>query len=144
MPVREFHDLAADRSRWIGNGFRFAAVMNIGGVLLFSLAFTNARLSALDPAVFSRFGLVCIVLWGLAYLAASEVYPQVPGIVAVFALEKLVYVIAWLGWMRVHAPELPRLFGTDPLTATFYAIYGPNDLVFGLFFAYVAARNRRR
>lgn len=127
--------------RW---GFRVAGLVNVVGVLVFSLAFTNERLSALDPVAFSRFGLVAIILWGLAYLAAAEA-PGRPGgwLALVFAVEKLVYVASWVAWMRGHAGELPALFSGAPLTAIFYAIYGPLDLLFAAFFASVARRRLR-
>jgi hypothetical protein len=128
----------------IVNGFRLAAAMNIGGVLLFSLGLTNERLIGLSPVVFSRFGLACIILWGLAYLAAGPHHERLPLLAGVFALEKLLYVGTWLLWMREHGGQLPALFSESPLTATFYAIYGPNDLLFGAFFTYVAFRAARR
>jgi hypothetical protein len=119
-------------------GFQAAGLVNVAGVLLFSLGFTNASLVAWSPVVFSRFGLVCIVLWGLAYLAVARSYTQVPLLVLVFALEKLVYTATWVDWMRRFGSEWPRLWSESPLTAVFYAIYGPNDLLFGIFFAWVA------
>src|SRR5262249_1208001 len=70
-------------------GFRAAAFVNVAGILLFSLGLTNTALIARNPVVFSRFGLVCIMLWGLAYLAVARAYAQVPLLVAVFAVEKL-------------------------------------------------------
>jgi len=124
-------------------GFRLAAAANVLGVLVFSLGFTNRQLTSLSPVVLSRFGLVSIVLWGLAYLAISEAADRVPGLVAVFALEKLVYVVTWIVWMGRFGAELPRIFSEAPLAATFMAIYGPNDLLFGLFFAVVAWRGLR-
>ena len=133
MPLRN------QPSRWIPAGFVLAGVANIGGVLLFSLGFSNARLGELSPLVLSPFGLLCIMLWGLAYLSVAGGYRHVPWLVAVFALEKFAYVYTWVDWMRQHAEQLPALFGESPLTAVFFVIYGPNDLLFGLFFATVAA-----
>ncbi len=121
-------------------GFRLAAAANIGGVLLFSQAFSNDRFISLSPVVFSRFGLLSIMLWGLAYLAVASVYDRVPYLLAVFAAEKGLYVATWLVWIRSHGGELPDLFAVSPLTATFYLIYGPTDLLFGFFFAFVALR----
>lgn len=126
-------------SPWIPLGFVLAGVANIGGVLLFSLGFSNARLTELSPVVLSPFGLLCIVLWGLAYLSVARGYRRVPWLVAVFALEKLIYAYTWVDWMREHGAQLPGLFADSPLTAVFFVIYGPNDLLFGLFFAAVAA-----
>lgn len=124
-------------------GFRLAAASNVLGVLIFSMGFSNDRLVSESPVVFSRFGLVCIVLWGLAYLATAKAAELVPALAAVFALEKLVYSVTWFAWLGEHGASFPRLFSESPLTATFYAIYGPNDILFGLFFAYVAIRGLR-
>jgi hypothetical protein len=125
-------------------GFQAAGLVNVLGVLLFSKAFTNEALISRSPAVFSRFGLVCVVLWGLAYLAVARRYPHVPLLVAVFAVEKFVYTGTWLSWISRSGAELPRLFTESPLAATFYAIYGPNDFLFGVFFAVVAMREMAR
>jgi hypothetical protein len=125
-------------ARSVSLGFQAAAFVNVAGILLFSLAFTNQALISHSPVVFSRFGLVCIVLWGLAYLAVARTYAHVPALVAVFALEKLAYVATWVDWMSRFGAEWPRLWSESPLTAVFYASYGPNDLAFGLFFAWVA------
>jgi hypothetical protein len=122
-------------------GFRLAGLVNVVGILVVSRGFTNATLVSRSPIVFSRFGLVCILLWGLAYLAVAREHARVPLLVAVFALEKLVYVLTWLSWMFRFGSELPRLFAESPLTGVFYAIYGPNDLLFGIFFAFVAGRS---
>jgi hypothetical protein len=125
-------------------GFQAAGLVNVAGVLLFSKAFTNDALIARSPVVFSRFGLVCIILWGLAHLAVARRYQQVPLLVAVFAVEKFVYTGTWFSWMHRFGSELPRLFSESPLAAAFYAIYGPIDLLFGIFFAVVAMREMGR
>ncbi len=52
----------------------FAAVaMNIGGVLLFSKGLTNEAINEGDPVVMSNFGLVMIMVWGLAYAGAAAI-----------------------------------------------------------------------
>ncbi|MDA7863098.1 hypothetical protein N9953_02090 [Akkermansiaceae bacterium] len=52
----------------------FAAVaMNIGGVLLFSKGLTNEAINEADPVVMSNFGLVMIMVWGLAYAGAAAI-----------------------------------------------------------------------
>lgn len=127
----------------INLGFKIAAAVNILGILVFSLGFTNEQLVALSPVVASRFGLICIMLWGFAYLAVANTYQYVPALIGVFAIEKLVYVVTWLIWMQEFSHDLPRIYVESPLTATFYAIYGPNDFLFCLFFAYVAIKFRR-
>ncbi len=132
-----------DSSPWIRHGFVAAGAVNILGVMLFSKGMTNDYLSGLDPQVFSSFGLKVIMLWGLAYLAVAGCYREARWVVAVFALEKLLYVAAWVIWMSEHGSELPVIFETSPLTWTFYVIYGPNDLLFGVFFAWVFFRARK-
>ena len=74
---------------WIPKGFLLAGAVNFGGVLLFSQGLTNAYLSELYPQVFSTFGLVVILLWGLAYVATAGIYRQARWLVGVFAVEKL-------------------------------------------------------
>ena len=54
-------------------GFIAAGLMNIGGVLLFSRAFTNSAINIADPVVMSNFGLLMIVVWGLAYIGAAMI-----------------------------------------------------------------------
>ena len=139
-------------SPWIKHGFVAAGAVNILGVLLFSKGFTNAYLSELDPQVFSTFGLKVIIVWGLAYLAVGDSYragrspgerPAKHWIVGVFALEKLLYFAAWVIWMSEHGSELGAIFARSSLTGTFLVIYGPNDLLFAVFFAWVFFRARR-
>jgi len=125
---------------WIRHGFVAAGAVNILGVMLFSKGLTNTYLSELDPQVFSSFGLKVILLWGLAYLAVAKTYRAAKWIVAVFALEKLLYFAAWMIWMSAHRADLPAIFEVSPLTGAFFAIYGPSDLFFALFFAWVFFR----
>ena len=124
-------------------GFIAAGLANILGVLIFSLGFTNTLLTTLSPVVFSTFGLISIILWGLAYLAVARAYPHVPYLVLVFVIEKLVYVITWVQWLAQSGQTLPGLFTQSPLTAAFFALYGLNDLAFGLFFAVIAVKTWR-
>lgn len=119
-------------------GFWLAGAYNVFGMLLFSRFFMNPLLAAVDPAVFSWLGQVAIVLWGLAYWAVASTYHRVPKLIAVFAVEKLVYVLAWLYWLSGKAQTLPAIASESMLTAVFFAVYGAGDLVFGLFFAWTA------
>ena len=132
-----------DDSPWIRHGFVAAGAVNILGVMLFSKGLTNAYLSELDPQVFSPFGLKVILLWGMAYLAVAKIYRQAKWVVAVFAIEKLLYFAAWAIWMTAHHAQLPTIFEASPLTGTFFAFYGPSDLFFGLFFAWVFFKARK-
>ena len=116
-------------------GFITAGLMNIGGVLLFSRAFTNTAINNADPVVMSNFGLVMIVVWGAAYLAAAGIKSSVKYLAGVFALEKLVYVVVWVVWLSNNS--LAQLYPQDLFAGVFFSIYGLNDFVFMLFFAWV-------
>lgn len=116
-------------------GFIAAAMMNIGGVLIFSRAFTNSVINEFDPVVMSNFGLLMIVVWGLAYLGAASITSGVKWLAGAFAIEKLVYVVAWLLWFKDHS--LGAVYEQDLFAGIFYSIYGLNDFVFMLFFAWV-------
>lgn len=117
------------------NGLIAAAVMNIGGVLIFSRAFTNVAINNADPVVMSNFGLVMIVVWGLAYLGAAAIDSNIKWLVSAFAIEKLVYVVVWVIWHSENS--LTQLYATDVFAGIFYSIYGINDFLFMLFFARV-------
>lgn len=117
----------------VKTGFIVAGVMNIGGVLLFSRAFTNTAINNADPVVMSNFGLIMIVVWGGAYIAAATISSSVKWLTGVFALEKLVYVAAWVTWLANNSLE--QLYAKDFFAGVFFSIYGLNDFVFMLFFA---------
>lgn len=123
-------------------GFWAAGAFNVLGVLVFSRAGTNTYLSELYPDVFGQFGLLCVVLWGLAYVAAGGKRLPTAELSAVFALEKTVYVGTWVVWLSRHGGMLSAIWDRDPFTATFYVLYGAGDLAFGLFFAWAACRAR--
>ena len=116
-------------------GLIAAGLMNIGGVLVFSRGFTNTAINQADPVVMSNFGLLMIVVWGLAYLGAATVTSGVRWIAGAFALEKLVYVVVWFQWLSANSLE--DLYAKDVWAGVFFSIYGANDLVFMLFFAWV-------
>jgi hypothetical protein len=129
----------------IRNGYLVAGLVNLGGVLFFSKGFTNADLAPLYPEVFSNFGLVLILLWGLAYLSVHRRWKENVHLALVFALEKLCYIIVWVYWMSRHGSELPEILGRSPLSGIFLIVYGPNDFIFMLIFvaAYAMARRDR-
>lgn len=131
-------------NRWVTGGFLLAGGVNVLGTLAVSAGFTNRTLTSLDPVVFSNFGLVAIMLWGLAYVAVSRSYYHVPYLVMVFALEKLVYTILWIKWISRFGDQLQGISSDAPLTALFYRIYGPLDFSFGVFFACVAISTLRQ
>ncbi|MGF1788584.1 hypothetical protein L4D00_22565 [Photobacterium swingsii] len=116
-------------------GFIAAALMNIGGVMVFSRALTNTVINQFDPVVMSNFGLLMIMIWGLAYLGAAFITSSVKWLAAAFAIEKLVYVIAWLIWITNNS--LSAVYDQDLFAGMFYSIYGLNDFVFMVFFAWV-------
>lgn len=119
----------------IKQGFVIAGLMNFS-VLVFSRGFTNEAINTADPVVMSNFGLLIIVLWGLAYIAAAKVdISNIKWLAAVFAVEKLVYGLVWIIWQLNNS--LSDLYATDAFAGIFYTIYGFNDLMFMLFFAYV-------
>ena len=116
-------------------GLFVAGAMNIGGVLVFSRAFTNKAINDADPVVMSNFGLVMIAVWGLAYIGAAAIASNIRWLIGAFALEKLVYVIVSFNWLLVNS--LSQLYSKDFMAGMFYSIYGLNDLAFLLFFASV-------
>ncbi|APC18635.1 hypothetical protein BLL42_24070 [Pseudomonas frederiksbergensis] len=124
----------------VRNGLIAAALINIGGVLVFSRAFTNVAINNADPVVMSNFGLLMIVVWGLAYLGAAAINSNIKWLVGAFAIEKAVYVVAWVMWLSKNSLE--PLYSTDVFAGAFYSIYGINDLVFMLFFAWVFLSQR--
>ena len=124
----------------IALGFILAGAWNVLGLLTFSKFFTNRMLAAIDPDVFSWLGQVAIVLWGLAYWSVAKSYQYVPWLLVVFFLEKMIYGVTWLRWIIAKRKTLPKIASESFLTATFFSIYGAGDLVFGLFFGWLALR----
>lgn len=120
-------------------GFVLAAVYN-SGILIFSKGLGD-DLGAVDP-LFSPAGCVAVLLWGAAYLALGWRYDVAPALSLVFCVEKAFYGIRWLDWMSDHGAELGAMRAVDPLTASFFAMYGVGDLVFMVFFGWVAWRWR--
>lgn len=126
----------------IKRGFIAAGLINVVGVLVFSRVFTNEVLNEADPVVMSNFGLLIIAIWGLAYIAVARNIKYVRSLAAVFAIEKFVYTAVWLLWMKNHSSTLGEIFKKDFLVGIFYSIYGINDAIFMLFFAWVFFRLR--
>ena len=119
----------------IRNGLIAAGLMNIMGVLLFSRALTNNAIFEADPVVMSKFGLVMIMIWGLAYIGAATITSGIKWLAAAFAMEKLVYVVVWINWLSDNS--LGQLYSKDMFAGVFFTIYGANDLLFLLFFVWV-------
>lgn len=125
------------KTETISKGFVAAGLMNMA-VLLFSRFFTNAAIPESDPAVMSNFGLLMIVVWGLAYISVAKNYPTVKWLVALFAVEKLIYGFVWIQWMLNN--NVSDVFAKDKMAGIFYAIYGVNDWMFFIFFSLVFIR----
>ncbi|MEH6725538.1 MAG: hypothetical protein V7703_05210 [Hyphomicrobiales bacterium] len=117
------------------NGLVAAGLMNIGGAVGCSRFFSNTAINEADPVVMSNFGLLMIVIWGFAYIGASTIRSNIMWLAAAFAIEKLVYVLAWLNWLLHN--DLGPVYANDFLAGVFYSIYGLNDFVFMLFFLWL-------
>jgi len=118
----------------ITRGFVIAGLMNMS-VLVFSRFFTNPVIPELDPVVMSNFGLLMIVIWGLAYISVAKNYQYVKWLVGIFAIEKLIYGYTWINWISNNS--IDEAYDKDLFAGIFYSIYGINDWIFFLFFSYV-------
>lgn len=130
--------------RRTSNGFVLAGAVNVFGMLLISKFFTNPLLNATDPAVFSWFGQVAVVLWGFAYWAVAKSYRHVPYLVAIFFVEKILYAVTWLVWLMQKGHSLTSIASESLMTAIFFGVYGAGDFAFGLFFGWVALKTFRQ
>lgn len=119
-------------------GFIAAGLMNIGGVLTFSRFFTNSTLAEFDPVVMSNFGLLMILVWGLAYISVAKDFAMAKWLIAVFSIEKFIYGFVWIKWLLNN--NLSAVYAQDTMAGIFYTIYGANDWLFFLFFTYVFLR----
>lgn len=126
--------------RLIHHGFILAGLTNIGGILLFSAFFTNEHMVNTDPLLFNSFGMLMIILWGLAYIATAGAWRMMRPLVAVFAIEKLAYGWAWILWISANGNQLDAIFDASLLAGAFYSVYGVIDLTFCAFFSLVWLR----
>jgi hypothetical protein len=129
--------------KYVPAGFVLAGLANIAGVLGPSMAFTNPHIAPLDPAVMSNFGLVMIILWGLAYIATAGHWRAMRWLVGIFCIEKICYGANWLLWINAHGTELGEIYERDFMTGLFFSVYGPNDMLFAVFFAYAFLKASR-
>ena len=60
----------------ITKGFIIAGLMNMSA-LIFSRFFTNSTIPEFDPIVMSNFGLLMIVVWGLAYISIAKKFHNI-------------------------------------------------------------------
>jgi hypothetical protein len=74
----------------ISKGFIIAGLMNMS-VLVFSKFFTNSVIPQSDPDVMSNFGLLMMLIWGLAYISVAKTYHNNKWLVVVFTIEKVIY-----------------------------------------------------
>ena len=114
-------------------GFIIAGLMNMSA-LIFSRFFTNTTINEVDPAVMSNFGLLMIVIWGFAYMSVAKNFHEVKWLVGVFAVEKFIYGCVWANWMINN--DVKEVFKKDTMAGLFYSVYGINDWLFFLFFAF--------
>ncbi|WP_028376558.1 hypothetical protein [Leeuwenhoekiella sp. MAR_2009_132] len=121
----------------ISKGFIAGGLMNMS-VLVFSKFFTNPVITEYDPVVMSNFGLLMIVIWGLAYISVTKSYQHVKWLVGVFVIEKLIYGIIWINWLLNH--NLSEVYKKDTLAGLFFSMYGVNDWLFFGFFLVVFIR----
>ncbi len=121
-------------SSLITKGFIAAGLANLS-ILINSRFFTNEAFPETDPNVFSYFGILMIVLWGLAYLSVARTYPSVQWLVGVFAVEKLVYGITWTRWITSNS--VAEVFDVDAMAGVFFSIYGIIDWTACVFFTIV-------
>ena len=127
----------------IQRGFLLAGLVNLVGILLVTQGMTSPTIMLADPAVFSGFGVVMIMLWGLAYIGTAAVAQRAVLLPLTFAIEKAAYTLNWAFWLDTHSAQLPTILEQDWLGGVFLGAYGINDGLFGLFFAAVAIRNWR-
>ncbi|MFD2529096.1 MULTISPECIES: hypothetical protein [Polaribacter] len=125
-------------NNFIKKGFILAGCTNIVAVLILSRLFTNETINKYDTTVMSNFGLLMIIVWGFAYLSVSKSYYKAKWLIAVFAIEKLIYSIIWIQWRLSN--NVTPIFEEDKMAGIFYAIYGINDILFFVFFSYVFAK----
>lgn len=122
-------------NNYIKIGFILAGLSNMLGVLICSKLLSNQVMMEAQPSVMGYFGLISIILWGLAYIAVSSTYTNVNKLIGLFVIEKLIYVVAWLSFISKNS--LADVYEKDMLAGVFYTIYGPNDFIFMIFFAFV-------
>ncbi len=125
----------------VKKGFIAAGLSNIIGVIFFSKLFTNEVLMREDPEVMGTFGLVMIMVWGLAFIAAANTFQNLRWLVGVFMLEKISYVIAYGLWLSQN--DISKVYEKDTLAGIFFSVYGLNDLLFFIFFSYVFIKLRK-
>ncbi len=118
----------------ITKGFIIAGLMNMSA-LIFSRFFTNSTIPEFDPIVMSNFGLLMIVVWGLAYISIAKKFHNIKWLVGVFAIEKFIYGYVWTTWLINN--NIKDVYEKDVMAGMFYSMYGINDWIFFVFFSFV-------
>ena len=122
------------KNKTITQGFIISGLMNLT-VLIFSRFFTNSTIPEFDPVVMSNFGLLIIVLWGLAYMSVAKNFHKVKWLVGVFVVGKFIYGYVWIKWILNN--NISDVYKKDTMAGIFYSIYGINDWIFFVFFLLV-------
>jgi len=86
----------------------------------------------------SNFGLLMILIWGLAYLSVAKDFAKAKWLIVVFSIEKFIYGFVWTKWLLNN--KLSAVYAEDAMAGIFYTIYGANDWLFFCFFTYVFLR----
>jgi hypothetical protein len=115
--------------KWVRHGFAAAGIFNFG-IIVASRGFSD-NLGRVDP-LFSPAGCILICIWGAAYLSVSRRAHLVPALAAVFCVEKLFYVAAWI---RGLTADPSPLAGHPDNVQFFFRSYGVGDLAFAILFA---------
>jgi hypothetical protein len=112
------------------------AAINNFGILLPTNCFCNEQFFKIDPEIFGRKGCAFVILWGACHISVAWDYASVPFIFLVFGLEKLVYIVHWIQWLRKRETWINDVKGDFQLKS-FFHLYGlPDLIVFGpAFFA---------
>ncbi|MCO4760289.1 MAG: hypothetical protein KC502_02220 [Myxococcales bacterium] len=122
--------------RQVSIGMTIACLFNLS-IIGVSRGFSDV-LGAVDP-LFSPAGCQLICIWGLAYLSMAKFAHAAPHIIAVFALEKLFYAVAWGRGLADYQDKVADLPWD---IAAFFMGYGILDAAWGLFFGVVWWRMR--
>ena len=123
--------------------FYAAGFMNVVGLMVFNNCYFTANVLAAElPEVFAVNSQYLVQLWGLAYLATAKRWMHVPHLCFVFFLEKMLYTYFWVDYI---ADETTRqklvsmvINYDDVQTGSFLLLFGINDFLFGVVFAYAA------
>ena len=57
-----------------------------------------------------------------------------------FCIEKILDSAHWVCWILAHGDSLGRLYETDFQSGLFYSVYGINDILCAVFFAFAFLR----